>query len=258
MAYQPFDLSGKTAIVTGGNGGIGLGMADAMAQAGANVCIWGTNADKNAAALEQLSVHGTEVAAMICDVSDEAQVEGRFAETIERFGNLHGVFANAGVSGGREQVPFTEMTTERWRQIVGVNLDGAFFTFRAAARHMVEHGEGGRIVGTASLAAISGAARNEHYAATKGGMVSMIYAMAVELARNRITVNAILPGWIETAMTERAFNWEKFAGNVMPRIPHRRWGQPDDFGGIAVYIMSSASAYHTGDTFLIDGGYNKF
>ena len=258
MVYKPFDLSGKTALVTGGNGGIGLGMADAMAQAGANVCIWGTNADKNASALEQLSAHGTEVAAMICDVSDEAQVEGRFAETIERFGNLHGVFANAGVSGGREQVPFTEMTTERWRQIVGINLDGTFFTFRAAARHMVEHGEDGRIVGTASLAAISGAARNEDYAATKGGMVSMIYAMSVELARYGITVNAILPGWIETAMTERAFNWEKFAGNVMPRLPHRRWGQPDDFGGIAVYIMSSASAYHTGDTFLIDGGYNKF
>ncbi|MEL0114363.1 MAG: SDR family oxidoreductase, partial [Rickettsiales bacterium] len=177
---------------------------------------------------------------------------------VERFGNLHGVFANAGVSGGREQVPFVEMTTERWRQIVGVNLDGAFFTFRAAARHMMDHGEGGRIVGTASLAALSGAARNEHYAATKGGMVSMIYAMAVELARYRITVNAILPGWIETAMTERAFNWEKFANNVMPRIPHRRWGQPEDFGAIAVYIMSSASAYHTGDTFLIDGGYNKF
>ena len=89
-------------------------------------------------------------------------------------------------------------------------------------------------------------------------MISMIYAMAVELARYGITVNAILPGWIETAMTERAFNWEKFANNVMPRIPHRRWGQPDDFGAIAVYIMSSASAYHTGDTFLIDGGYNKF
>ena len=117
---------------------------------------------------------------MLCDVSDEAQVEGRFAETVEKFGNIHGVFANAGVSG-REQVPFIEMTTERWRQIVGVNLDGAFYTFRAAARHMVEHGEGGRIAGTASLAAISGAARNEHYAATKGGMISMIYAMAVEL-----------------------------------------------------------------------------
>ena len=133
MAYQPFDLAGKTALITGGNGGIGLGMADAIAQSGGNVCIWGTNADKNAAALEQLSAHGTQVAAMVCDVSDEAQVEARFAETVEQFGNLHGVFANAGVSGGREQMPFVEMTTERWRQIVGVNLDGAFFTFRAAA-----------------------------------------------------------------------------------------------------------------------------
>ena len=258
MAYQPFNLSGKTALVTGGNGGIGLGMADAMVQAGANVCIWGTNKEKNSAALEQLSTHGTDVAAMICDVSDEAQVEARFSETVERFGDLFGVFANAGVSGGREQVPFTEMTTDRWRQIVGVNLDGAFFTFRAAARHMIDRSNGGRIVGTASLAAISGAARNQHYAATKGGMISMIYAMAGELARFGVTVNAILPGWIETAMTERAFNWEKFANNVIPRIPQRRWGQPDDFGAIAVYIMSQASAYHTGDTFLIDGGYNKF
>ena len=258
MAYQSFDLSGKTALITGGNGGIGLGMADAMAQSGANVCIWGRNAEKNLAALDQLTKHGTEVAAMTCDVSVETQVEARFAETTERFGNLHGVFANAGVSGGRDQVPFVEMTTERWRQIVGVNLDGAFFTFRAAAQHMIKHGEGGRIVGTASLAAISGAARNEHYAATKGGMISMIYAMSVELARYGITVNAILPGWIATAMTETAFNWKKFSNNVMQRIPYRRWGQPSDFGGIAVYIMSSASAYHTGDSFLIDGGYNKF
>ena len=148
-------------------------MADAMAQSGANVCIWGTNVEKNAAALEQLSAHGTEVEAMICDVSDEAQVEARFADTVSRFGNLHGVFANAGVSGGREQVPFVEMTTERWRHIVGVNLDGAFYTFRAAARHMIEHGEGGRIAGTASLAALSGAARNEHYAATKGVSVGL-------------------------------------------------------------------------------------
>ena len=258
MAYKPFDLSGKVALVTGGNGGIGLGMADAMAQAGADLCIWGTNEEKNAKALAGLEAHGTKVAALRCDVSQEDQVERCFAETVERFGKVDGCFANAGISGGRDQVPFVEMSTETWRRIVGVNLDGTFFTFRTAARHMIARGGGGRLASTASLAAISGAARNQHYAATKGGMISMNYALSVELARYGITVNSILPGWIETAMTERAFNWEKFANNVMPRIPQRRWGQPDDFGGIAVYIMSDASAYHSGDTFLIDGGYNKF
>ena len=131
-------------------------------------------------------------------------------------------------------------------------------TFRVAARHMVERGDGGVLVGTASLAAIEGAARNEHYAATKGGLISMIRAMAVEFARYGVRANAILPGWIETDMTANAIGNEKFAANVLPRIPTRRWGTGADFGGIAVYLMSSASAYHTGDTFLIDGGYALF
>ena len=258
MPYEPFDLSGKVALVTGGNGGIGLGMADAMARAGADVCIWGTNGDKNAAALKQLEAHGTKVAAMVCDVAEEGQVEACFGQTLERFGRVDGCFANAGVSGRGNPTNFVDMTVEDWRRILSVNLDGAFHTFRAACRHMIDRGDGGRLVGTASLAALSGAARNEHYAATKGGMVSMIYALAVEMARYKVTANAVLPGWIETAMTEKAFNWDKFADAVQPRIPARRWGQPEDFGGIAVYLMSDASAYHSGDTLLIDGGYNKF
>ena len=258
MAYDAFDLSGKVALITGGNGGIGLGMADAIAQAGGAVCIWGTNADKNAAALAQLKAHGGEAAAMICDVSDEDAVERCFAATLERFGHVDGCFANAGVSERGSLTPFVEMTTQSWRRIMAVNLDGAFFTFRAAARHMIDRGEGGRLVATASLAALSGAARNQHYAATKGARVSMIYALAVELARYGITANAILPGWIETAMTQSAFDWEKFANAVKPRIPMRRWGSGGDFGGVAVYLMSDASAYHNGDTLLIDGGYQKF
>ena len=258
MAYDAFNLSGKVALITGGNGGIGLGMADAIARAGGAVCIWGTNADKNAAALAQLEAHGGTVAAMLCDVSDEAAVERCFAETVERLGHVDGCFANAGISGRGGLTPFIDMTTESWRRIMAVNLDGTFFTFRAAARHMIERGEGGRLVATASLAALSGAARNQHYAATKGALVSMIYALAVEMARHGITANAILPGWIETAMTQSAFDWEKFANAVKPRIPARRWGEGNDFGGVAVYLMSDASAYHNGDTLLIDGGYQKF
>jgi NAD(P)-dependent dehydrogenase (short-subunit alcohol dehydrogenase family) len=173
-------------------------------------------------------------------------------------GRVDGCFANAGVSALGGTTGFADMSTAEWHRVLKVNLDGAFFTFRAAARHMVERGGGGVLVGTASLAAIEGAARSEHYAATKGGLISMIRALAVEYARHGVRANAILPGWIETNMTAGAIANERFAKNVMPRIPMRRWGTGDDFGGIAVYLMSAASTYHTGDTFLIDGGYSLF
>jgi len=255
--YKPFDLTGKVALVTGGNSGIGLGMARALAAAGADVAIWGTNAAKNAAARDELARTGRKVLALACDVSDEKAVEAAFAETLAKLGRVDGCFANAGVSG-RGTASFLQMSSEEWHRVLKVNLDGAFYTFRTAARHMVERGGGGSLVGTASLAAIEGAARSEHYAATKGGMISMIRALAVEFARHGVRANAILPGWIETDMTANAIGNAKFAGNVLPRIPMRRWGTGDDFGGIAVYLMSSASAYHTGDTFLIDGGYALF
>ena len=255
--YKPFDLSGKVALVTGGNSGIGLGMARALAAAGADVAIWGTNARKNAAAEAELAQSGRRIVALECDVADEKAVEQAFAQTLGALGHVDGCFANAGVSG-RGVASFLEMSSAEWRRVLKVNLDGAFFTFRTAARHMVERGGGGVLVGTASLAAIEGAPRSEHYAATKGAMISMIRALAVEFARHAIRANAVLPGWIETDMTANAIGNQKFAGNVLPRIPMRRWGTGDDFGGIAVYLMSSASAYHTGDTFLIDGGYALF
>ena len=258
MTYKPFDLTGKTALITGGNSGIGLGFAEALAQAGATVCIWGTNSEKNQIALKSIESHGGKVLALTCDVGDEEQVETRFAETVAKLGPVHACFANAGVSGRAEVKSFAEMTTAEWKRVTRVNLDGAFYTLRAASRHMAGHGLGGALVGTASLAAISGQPRGEHYAATKGGLISMIRALAVEFARQGIRANAILPGWIETAMTEKALNWDRFRVKVLPRVPVRRWGQPADFGAIAVYLVSDASSYHTGDTFLIDGGYSLF
>ena len=257
MAYRPFDLSGRVALVTGGNSGIGLGMAHAMAEAGADIAIWGTSEEKNARARATLEKTGRRVLALLCDVGDEAAVDAALAETVAKMGGVDGCFANAGVSG-RGQRSFMDMPAEEWRRVLRVNLDGAFHTFRAAARHMVDRGEGGVLVGTASLAAIEGAPRGEHYAATKGGMISMVRALAVELARHRIRAHSILPGWIETNMTANAIGNQKFHDNVMPRIPMRRWGEGADFGGIAVYLMSAASAYHTGDTFVIDGGYSLF
>ena len=258
MAHPAFDLTGKVALITGGNSGIGLGMAEALAQAGAGVCVWGTSEEKNAAALTALERHGGRARALRCDVADEAAVERAFADTLSAFGRVDACFANAGVGGRRETTSFVTMSTAEWRRVLTVNLDGAFFTLRAAARHMTERPGGGSLVVTSSLAAISGQARGQHYAATKGGLISMIRALAVEYARHGVRANAILPGWIETDMTANAIANEKFAKNVLPRIPMRRWGTGADFAGIAVYLMSSASAYHTGDTFLIDGGYALF
>ena len=255
MAYAPFDLTGHCALVTGGNSGIGLGMAEALARAGADVAIWGTNDDKNRAAQEQLAAFGTRTIAVRCDVGDEDQVAAAFAETLEALGKVDSCFANAGIGGGAPA--FEEFTLESWRRVTRVNLDGVFLTFREAVRHMKDRGDGGSLVVTSSLSAISGAAKNQAYASTKGGVISMMKGLAVELARYGIRANTILPGWIETAMTEGAFGWEKFANNVMPRIPQRRWGQPEDFGGIAVYLASEASRYHPGDQVLIDGGYNS-
>ena len=260
MAETTFDLSGKVALVTGGNGGIGLGMADAMARAGADICIWGTNAGKNAAARETLSTYGVTVTAFECDVSRKAEVDACFAKTLEAMGRVDGVFANAGMSGREKS--FLDITEAKWRRMLGVNLDGVFFTYQAALRHMMARAEngdpGGRLVATSSMASISGAARNEHYAATKGGLNAMSYALAVEFARHGITSNIIQPGWIATDMTEGLMANEKFADRAGKRIPARRWGQPHDFGGIAVYLLSDASAYHTGQDFLIDGGYWRF
>ena len=138
MAYQPFDLSGKVALVTGGNSGIGLGFAEAMAQAGADVCIWGTNAEKNAAALEQLQSHGGKAAAMVCDVSDQTAVKKAFGQTLTQFGRVDSCFANAGVSGRSASASFVDMPPEEWRRVMDVNLDGAFYTLQAAAKHMTE------------------------------------------------------------------------------------------------------------------------
>jgi len=256
MHTNLFDLSGKVALITGGNSGIGLGFAEGVAKHGADVCIWGTNDEKNATALAAIKRYGTKAQAIRCDVSDEAAVEKSFAETLNVFGRVAACFAHAGVSGS---VPFVEQTADQWRRVMKVNVDGLFFTLRCAAKHMKERAErgdkGGRLIGTASLGALMGMARLEAYAGSKGAVISIMQGLAVEFARYGITANSILPGHIETAMTAKNYANEKFHNAIMPRIPLRRWGEKADFEGIAVYLMSNASAYHTADSFLIDGGF---
>ena len=256
MTYSAFDLTGKVALVTGGNSGIGLGMAESLVAAGADICIWGTNEQKNAVASEQLKRFGQRVLALRCDVGDEDQVEKSFAETVKLLGKVDACFANAGIAGAAAS--FAEMTTEEWRRVVRVNLDGVFFTLRAAVRHMITRGQGGSLAATASLAAGQGRPRGENYAASKGAVISIMKSLAVELARYKIRANTIIPGWIVTPMGGDLFESKLFKEKVLPRIPVRRWGSPSDFGGIAVYLTSDASTYHTGDTFVIDGGYAIF
>ncbi|CAM9383822.1 unnamed protein product [Phaeothamnion confervicola] len=256
MAYSGFDLTGKVALVTGGNGGIGLGMAQAMAQAGANIVIWGTNTEKNEAARAKLAACGVKVLASKVNVAEEQQVIDAFGDAVKQMGRVDTVIANAGIGFGAAS--FMELKTENFRKVMAVNVEGAFFTLREAARHMVTRDGGGSIIGIASLAAVEGAARNQAYGASKGALISMIKGIAVELARYGVRANAILPGWIATDMTEAAQGSQKFNENVIGRVPIRRWGQPEDFAGVAVYLASDASKYHTGDQFVIDGGYAIF
>ncbi len=260
MPYAPFDLSGKVALVTGGNRGIGLGMARALAQSGADIVIWGTSDGFNESAKTELAALGVRVNAQRVDVADEAGVVRGMSEAVEAMGRIDTVIANAGIGAGARS--FSEMTVETWRKVLSVNLDGVFFTCREACKHMVERAKsgdaGGSIMVTASLAAIEGAARNEAYAATKGGVISMMKSVAVEHARYGVRANSILPGWIATDMTAGAQGNSTFSEKVIPRIPARRWGEPDDFGGVAVYLASDASRYHSGDSFVIDGGYSIF
>lgn len=256
---DPFDLTGKVSIVTGGNNGIGLGMAAGLAAAGSAVAIWGRNEERNAAALESLASFGVDTAAMRVDVGNEADVVHAFAETVDAFGHVDAVFANAGVGAGvgDAATPFGDMTTEGWRHVFRVNMDGVFWTFREAVNHMVPRG-GGSLVVTSSVAGDVGFARGEHYAATKAGVRAMIRGLAVEYGRHGIRANAIAPGWVVTGMTDGFIDGDRFEANVKPRIPAGRWGEPDDFAGIAVYLASDASVWHTGDTITIDGGYLRF
>src|SRR5438045_7150364 len=224
-----FDLSGRTAVITGGNGGIGLGIAQALNVAGCNVSIWGRNADKNASAAATLAKGPGKVDTRICDVSDPASVKAAMKATLDSFGRVDGCFANAGIGGGGRRA-FIDRTEEEWRRMFATNLDGVFHAFQVAARHMTERANAGdpfgRLVATSSLASLFGTARNEHYAATKAAITALVRALAVELARHGVTPHAILPGWIKSDMTARVLADGKFVGAVMPPIAIRTLGGP--------------------------------
>ncbi len=255
-----FDLTGKVALVTGGNSGIGIGMAEGLAMHGATVVIWGTNAKKNEAAVERLKLQGGTVRSAVVDVADEAAVAGGVAAIISEFGRLDQAIANAGVSMPRKD--FFDISLDDFRKMESINVHGVVSTLREAARHMVDrHGAGdagGSLVAISSTASMHGAARNEHYGATKGAVVSLMRAIAVEFAPKGITANTICPGWTRSGLTTKLEQWDKFNTNVIGRVPFGGWADGEDFAGIAVYLASRASRFHTGDTIVIDGGYTIY
>lgn len=260
MALGLFDLTGKVALVTGGNGGIGLGMAKGLAMHGATVVIWGNKPDKNERAVAELEAFGGIVRCAQVDVADEAAVKAGIAAILAEFGRLDQAIANAGIGIARRDM--FEISQADFDKLQSINVYGVFYTLREAAAHMIERGKagdrGGSLVSIASTAAVHGAARNEHYGATKGAVLSLTRAMAVELAPHGIRVNSILPGWTRSDMTERLQGWDKFNDNVISRAPVGRWGDGDDFSAIAVYLASHHSSFHLGDAIVIDGGYTIY
>ena len=249
------DLQGRVVVVTGGNGGIGLGMARALAEAGADVVIWGRNRDKNEAARAELAAIGTRVEALVCDVADEQQVIDAFGASVATMGKVDSLFANAGVGG---YSPFVDMTLAEWRRVQSVDLDGVFLCLREAARHLVDRGEGGSLVAVSSTSAIHGAPGMQHYASAKAGILAMVRGLAVELARHRIRCNSILPGWTDTELLAPSASSARFVENTTRRTPVRRWGTPDDLGPAAVFLADPTQLFHTGDLLVVDGGYTIF
>lgn len=242
--------------MTGGNGGIGLGMADAMAAAGADLAIWGRDEAKNAAAVDQLRRHGGRAESFVVDVADESSVESGFAGTVQRLGRVDSMFANAGTPGNG--VPFWKQSLDEWRRVMSVNLDGVFLCLRAAAAHMVERGDGGSLVVVSSTSAIHGAAGNEAYGTAKTGLLGLTRALAVALARYEVRVNALLPGWTLTDMARGGYENERFRNATVQRTPVRRWADPAEMGPAAVFLADPTHTFHTGDHLVVDGGYTVF
>jgi NAD(P)-dependent dehydrogenase (short-subunit alcohol dehydrogenase family) len=250
-----FDLVGTVSVVTGGGSGIGLGIAAGLARAGSSIALIARSAERLAQASTTLSRFGTRVIAISADVSDETAMRDAMALVREELGRIDACFASAGTGG--DVSPLVDTSLESFRSVTRVNLDGVFLTFREAARHMIETG-GGSLVAISSLGARQGMPRQYGYAASKAAIIALVNSAAVELAHRGIRANAIQPGWISTEMVDQLITDAGFQQRVIPRIPLRRWGLPEDLAGATVYLASSASAYHTGDVLLVDGGYGRF
>jgi 2-deoxy-D-gluconate 3-dehydrogenase len=249
---SPFDLKGRVALVTGGNGGIGLGMARGLAQAGAAIVVAGRNLEKSQAAAAQLSAMGVKTAVVEVDVTDEASCRNMVDTTVAQLGRLDILINNAGINIRKQPQDYT---LAEWRLVIESNLTSAFTCSHAAYPHMKSAGAG-KIINIGSMMSIFGASFAPAYAASKGGIVQMSRALAAAWAKDNIQVNAVLPGWIDTDLTKRArAEVSGLNSMVLMRTPARRWGTPDDMSGIAVFLASPASDFVTGTAIPVDGGY---
>jgi 2-deoxy-D-gluconate 3-dehydrogenase len=249
-----FDLRGKVAIVTGGNGGIGLGIARGLAQAGADVAIAGRNASKHAAAIDTLESLGSKAIGIIGDVTEPLDVQRMVAETVEQLGGLDILIANAGMNIRK---PPQDYSLEEWHQIVDTNLTSVFACCQAVYPEMKRRG-GGKIVTIGSMTSLFGFDVASAYAAAKGAVVQLTRSLAMAWAKDNIQVNSILPGWIDTDLTKGARR--AVAGlheRVLERTPAERWGQPGDLAGAAVFFSSPASDFVTGTALPVDGGFSS-
>ena len=247
------DLQGKVAIVTGGNGGIGLGMARGLARAGARVVVAARDEAKSSAAVAELRSLGSDSLALRVDVANESSVAALVAETVQRCGRLDILVNNAGINIRK---PAHELALDEWRQVMDVNLTSAFLCSRAAHPHL-KHAGGGKIINIGSMLSIFGASFGPAYGASKGGIVQLTKSLATAWAADNIQVNAVLPGWVDTDLTRAAR--QQISGlheRVLARTPAGRWGGIDDFAGIAVFLATSASNFITGAAIPVDGGYS--
>lgn len=248
-----FDLSGRVAIVTGGNGGIGLGIARGLAEAGAHVAVAARNRAKSTQAVKELEAIGAQAIAVETDVAREASVVALMAAALKRFGRLDILVNNAGINIRKAPEAYS---LEEWQQIIQINLTSAFLCSKAAYPHLVSAG-GGKIINVGSMLSIFGASFAAAYGASKGGIVQLTKALASAWAKDRIQVNAILPGWIDTDLTRQAR--KEVPGlneRVLARTPAGRWGMPDDLAGVAVFLASPASDFVTGAVIPVDGGFS--
>jgi 2-deoxy-D-gluconate 3-dehydrogenase len=248
-----FQLTGKVAVVTGGNGGIGLGMARGLARAGATVVLAGRDAGKSAAAVQDLTAEGLKADAIEANVTDEGAVAHLFQQLMLRHGRLDILVNNAGTN--IRKAPH-DMSLDEWREVMDTNLTSAFLCCRAARALMKEAG-GGKIINIGSMLSIFGAPYAPAYGASKGGVVQLTRSLATAWAADNIQANAVLPGWIDTNLTRKAR--EQVQGlheRVLARTPAGRWGVPADLAGIAVFLASSASDFITGTAIPVDGGYS--
>ena len=250
------NLSEKVFVITGGNGGIGLGLAEGIAEAGGSIAIWARNEEKNAHAVKILEGLGIEARSYVCDVSSEENVSATLASTVNDFGRVDGLFANAGRAG--TGTPFVETSLEDWRKVTEVNLDGVFLCLREAAKQIISQGSGGSLVAVSSTSAIHGAAGNEAYGTAKTAVTGLVRALAVSLARFQIRVNCLLPGWTVTELASPAFENEYFREVTTKRTPVRRWADASEFREVGAFLADPSQTFHTGQQVCVDGGYTIF